>query len=698
MAHQNNLIDEPTVRKFLELLHTRAAAALSHERRPGLLQLVSKDPDGGLSYSSFGIGDVDSMLEAALIDARAGRNVYIEPRTVRPGRPKERRPGRGKADATIGLFAFVIDSDADKERAGRVDHIDGDATIVETSPGNRHLWLFVRRALSAVDAKPLGDRIRRATGADHNTAVTTQPARLPGLINFPDARKRARGRTIAATKLIAVSDRLWVPTEIEATFSTDEIQAAKTQPRRKAAGAPNRGAPHRSTPRRKAIAKAKIAAKVNPKTDRSAAFHGAVCAAAAAGMTPDQVEAEMREHPEGSQQKYLEGTDRLKEEVARSFEKVEQQQRQQEEEQAQRAEAGKGIDGAELLNRIYEFYGRFIAYPDRHSQVAHTLWTAHCHLIDQFETTPRLAFISPEPASGKTRALEITELLVPNPILAVNVSPAYLIRKVAAGEGVTILFDEIDTVFGPRAKENNEDVRALLNAGYRRGAVVGRCVMQGSTAITEELPAFAPVALAGLGTLPDTVLSRSIIIRMQRRAPDEVIESYRRRQHAEEGERLCGQLAAWAAAVADRIAVPEMPDGITDRDADCWEALFAVADAAGDPWPDAARRCAVALVLLFREEGEERRGVRLLTDMRTVLGDNDQLATSTILDKLHALDESPWADIRGKPLNDRGLAMRLRPYRIKPRTIRVGDATPRGYRRTDFVSAWKRYLPAPTPG
>jgi hypothetical protein len=138
-----------------------------------------------------------------------------------------------------------------------------------------------------------------------------------------------------------------------------------------------------------------------------------------------------------------------------------------------------------------------------------------------------------------------------------------------------------------------------------------------------------------------------------------------------------------------------MPDEVIDRDADCWEALLAVADAAGGHWPDTARCCAVALVLLFREVGEERLGVRLLADMRTVLGDDDQAATTAILDKLRALDESPWNDIRGKPLNDRGLAARLRPYGIKSRTIRIGSATPKGYRREDFVSAWRRYLPLP---
>jgi hypothetical protein len=268
-----------------------------------------------------------------------------------------------------------------------------------------------------------------------------------------------------------------------------------------------------------------------------------------------------------------------------------------------------------------------------------------------------------------------------------------LIRRIGAEEGVTVLFDEVDTVFGPRTKENNEDVRALLNAGYRRGAVVGRCVMQGSIAIPEELPAFAPVALAGLGTLPDTVLSRSIIIRMQRRAPDERVTPYRRRDHAEEGQQLCSWLASWAAAAASCVAVPDMPDEVIDRDADCWEALLAVADAAGGHWSDTARRCAVALVALFREEGEERLGVRLLADTRTVFGDDDQAATSAILNRLHNLDESPWADIRGKPLNDRGLAALLKPYGIKSKTIRVGSATPRGYRRADFLSAWKRYLP-----
>ena len=166
-------------------------------------------------------------------------------------------------------------------------------------------------------------------------------------------------------------------------------------------------------------------------------------------------------------------------------------------------------DGAALLDDVEAFLARFVAYPSDHARIAHTLWTAHTHRMDVWESTPRIAFLSPEPNSGKTRALEVTELLVPRPVHAINTTPSYLFRKVSEEEGLpTILYDEIDTVFGPRAKDN-EDIRGLLNAGHRKGAVAGRCVVKGPNVIAQELPADRAVALAGLDDLPDTLMSRS---------------------------------------------------------------------------------------------------------------------------------------------------------------------------------------------
>ena len=149
--------------------------------------------------------------------------------------------------------------------------------------------------------------------------------------------------------------------------------------------------------------------------------------------------------------------------------------------------------------------------------------------MECWESTPRIAFLSPEPASGKTRALEVTEPLVPRPVHAVNTTSAYLFRKVSDPEGLpTILYDEIDTVFGPKAKDN-EDIRGMLNAGHRNGAVAGRCVVRGKVIETEELPAYCAVAMAGLDDLPDTIMTRTIVMRMKKRAPSEPVKPWRQR-------------------------------------------------------------------------------------------------------------------------------------------------------------------------
>jgi Protein of unknown function (DUF3631) len=258
----------------------------------------------------------------------------------------------------------------------------------------------------------------------------------------------------------------------------------------------------------------------------------------------------------------------------------------------------------------------------------------------------------------------------------------------------TILFDEIDTIFGPRAKEN-EDIRGLLNAGHRRGAVAGRCVVLGKKVVTEEIPAYCAVALAGLGGLPDTLLSRAIVIQMRRRAPNETVEPYRRRVHALEGQGLREQLAEWSVDVVEAAAAarPEMPEGVNDRDADMWEPLIALADIAGSGWPERARVAAVTLVTDSKASTPSL-NIRLFADIKTVFGELEALSTVALLAGLNGLEESPWSEIQGKPLNSRGLGSRLGQYGVKSTTVRIGKSPPaKGYKRTDFADAWVRYLP-----
>ncbi len=366
-------------------------------------------------------------------------------------------------------------------------------------------------------------------------------------------------------------------------------------------------------------------------------------------------------------------------------------------EQLKRCQQGAGeilTPLAELLDLVEVFLGRFVAYPSAEAKVSHVLWIAHTHCMDEWESTPRIAFLSPEPGSGKTRALEASETMVPRPVEAVSATPAYLFRKVSDPDGPpTILYDEIDTVFGPRAGDN-EEVRGMLNAGHRRGAMAGRCVIHGKTVTTEELPAYCAVAIAGLGKLPDSILTRSVVIRMRRRAPAEHIEPYRRRIHEVEGHALRDRLVAWAEQFSLDV-YPEMPNGVEDRAADVWEPLIAIADAAGEEWSKRARDTAVTFVTDARETPPSL-GVRLLADLREIFGESTQLATKTILEKLCAMEEAPWGDLRGKPLGPRRLSNYLRPYEVKPETLREGDSQFKGYKAADLSDAWNRYLPAPS--
>ncbi|MFD6873183.1 MULTISPECIES: DUF3631 domain-containing protein [unclassified Streptomyces] len=363
------------------------------------------------------------------------------------------------------------------------------------------------------------------------------------------------------------------------------------------------------------------------------------------------------------------------------------------------------VNGAQLLNEVEAFHRRFNVFPREAAYVAVALWDAHAHLLDAFDSTPRLAFLSPEPGSGKSRALELVETLVPQPMVAVNASAAALFRAVSGPEGrPTILFDEIDTVFGPKAGDN-EELRGFLNAGHRRSGVTYRCVGDGGNQTVQAFPSYTAVAVAGLGSLPDTILTRSVIIRMRRRARNEHVEPFRQRLHEKEGHALRDQLAVWAEQVRGKVqgAWPEMPEGVTDRPADVWEPLIAIADAAGGDWPKRAREACVQLVKASQTDDKGSLGIRLLTDLRDhVMVGVDRLPTIAVTDRLNALDDAPWADLQGKPLDSRRLARMLADYMtadnepITSRNIRTAGGVLKGYYSADLHDAWQRYCPPPS--
>ena len=292
---------------------------------------------------------------------------------------------------------------------------------------------------------------------------------------------------------------------------------------------------------------------------------------------------------------------------------------------------------------------------------------------------------------------------MPQPMATFNVSAAVLYRSMSKREDgterrPTILLDEADTIFGPRASKEHEDLRGFVNSGYRRGATAQRCAMHGKTVVIEEFPSFAAVCIAGLDDLPDTIMTRSIVIRMQRRSPHETVEPYRRRLVEPQGHILRDDLAQWLYSIDLDGYFPDMPAGVEDRAADCWEPLIAIADKAGGDWPQRSREAAVHFVNAGKDDSQSL-NVRLLADLRLIFDKSadDHIPTAALLTELAEMEESPWGDLRGKPLDSRGLSRRLSKYQVRPVQLRVDDKNLRGYRREDLHDVWIRYLGEPVP-
>jgi uncharacterized protein DUF3631 len=351
------------------------------------------------------------------------------------------------------------------------------------------------------------------------------------------------------------------------------------------------------------------------------------------------------------------------------------------------------VEGAAVLDHIYGFVRRFVSLSDSQARVV-SLWVVHTHVFSAADATPYLAITSAEKESGKTRLLEVLEILVANPWLTGRVTAAVLICKIDALRP-TLLLDESDATFGGD-KEYAEALRGVLNTGHRNGGKASCCVGQGANTTFRDFSTFCPKALAGIGNLPDTVAGRAIPIRLKRAAPGEGVGRFRRRDLETEVGILREQVEAWSALISDLLpgARPELPLALTDRQQDSAEPLLAIADAAGGVWPQTAKRALVELCSVA-QGSDDSTGRLLLADIRQVFESQgvDKLSSAELAYALAEIETSSWGEwFHGKPLSTHGLARLLKPFEVFPECIRIGDLILRGYLSEQFRDAFRRYL------
>ncbi|MEY9955316.1 DUF3631 domain-containing protein [Streptacidiphilus sp. MAP5-52] len=355
--------------------------------------------------------------------------------------------------------------------------------------------------------------------------------------------------------------------------------------------------------------------------------------------------------------------------------------------------------GAALLDQLKATLARFVIMPREEALDAAVLWVTATHLQSCWQHAPRLAVVGPAKRCGKSRLLDVLTETVHDPVITVNSSAAAIFRSITE-EPPTLLVDEADTIFGSvKMAEKNEEMRGLLNAGHQRNRPVLRVV--GNDHKPHEFHTFAMAAIAGIGDLPDTIMDRSIVVRMRRRAEGERVSPYRTKRDSPALHELRALLAQWAATVADQALHLEPPLPVEDRAADTWEPLVIVADLAGGPWPDRARHACTAMVAAEAEaEQDNPSNARILADLRRIFharGEQEQLSTDEILFALNGDPEAPWAEHGRGGLSPRGLGAMLREYGISSGNVRVGEIQRKGYTRTKFADAWKRYCPTVHP-
>jgi hypothetical protein len=346
---------------------------------------------------------------------------------------------------------------------------------------------------------------------------------------------------------------------------------------------------------------------------------------------------------------------------------------------------------------------KFVVFSEPSQAPVIALWIAHTWVIDAFRITPYIFICSPTKRSGKSRLLECLAALVCRPWTVVGATEATLMRKISL-DRPTLLFDEIDAIYNSVQDRGREGLRAVFNCGFARGAKVPRCA--GRELIEYEV--FCAKAIAGIGDrLPDTVLGRSIRIKLRRRSRDQVVEKLTSR----EIDQHCAHLVAGLKSLAEDDAAIEylasarcvVPKELGDRAADIAEPLVAIADLAGGVWPATARTSLVSLLSSTEDAENAEPGIRLLAAIREVFASEGkrQLSTIQILRRLAERDEEEtwtlqWPRELGSS-NARGPAARmsslLRPYGVSSGTIRLPDGTtPKGYRLEAFTDAFSRYL------
>ena len=346
--------------------------------------------------------------------------------------------------------------------------------------------------------------------------------------------------------------------------------------------------------------------------------------------------------------------------------------------------------GSSTYTTLQTIFNKYLSLPEG-ADKALALWTIFTYGYDVFEFAPRLAILSPEPRCGKSTLLTLLDTLIYNPLNVSNISPAAIYRTVS-NNTMTLLLDEVDTYINSK---NNKDMVGILNSGHRRNGTVLR--MGGTNySITQRFKCFCPVALAGIGNIPDALKDRSIIISLRRKRPEEVKEILRivkLEKDVEEVKRNCEKIMNSSKYTIANIDVPTQPF-LSDRGNDNWEGLYKIAKFISN---EVYNEAIEVSKLLLKSSFNDLESIRcqLLADIRQIFEEKniDAIEATILCSELMNIEESPWLYYENKGITPYSLSSLLKFFNIKSHQMKVNGINKKRYRLKDFQDTFERYLP-----
>jgi putative DNA primase/helicase len=359
------------------------------------------------------------------------------------------------------------------------------------------------------------------------------------------------------------------------------------------------------------------------------------------------------------------------------------------------------VDLAELLTEIEGVITRHVVLKD-HAAAALAVWVLHTYVFELRDAVAYVAIESPEKRCGKTTLVSVLAAMAHKPLIASNITVGALFRAIDSCRP-TLFIDEADTFLA-----GNGTMRGILNSGntWRTAYVLrlskakqhqprseSRTVTPGEGVETglKRYSCWCPKVIALIGEVPDTIADRSIVVKLARKLTTEKCAPLTDLNTAE----IKAKCARFALDAGPSIAQCETirGEGLNDRAADTFDSLYVIARHAGEEWE---RKLHAAAVALATSAQSENAGGGLLLDILSIFVESgrEKMFSRELAATLRNGEGGMRSmALEGSAIDEYRISKILRPYGIKPSTIRVGREVNKGYTSSDFLEALKRYVP-----